>query len=413
MGPSTVAEQDFYSRASGSPFTYWWRLVRFLLLRRLPRTPSELPLWALCVPWLVWAEPCRYDGTSFRGRYSAAVPGGRWLPLRLFYALFLVVWPLFALPRALAVGLARRSLRAATHVWRTALFRPELPLSHPGAYVPPNEVAWSRPDYAWSMLYAWLFVTGGLPRSVFALDDKHEFLQRAEAAGLPLPKRLTIAEARGRSELVVVKDPQRDLGYGVTLVRGDTLPQAFSGPEPILQERLLNHPRLRALFSDAAPLSTLRVVTQLRDGAPQVVRCAVRIGRAGAPVDNTQQGGIWSCVPLQGERRGRLTAGVTRRTAGEWSGGAPIRHGEHPDTRLSFVDAEVPYFEEGQALALAAHRALAPRALTLGWDIGLAEARPVVLEVNVWTTTYDYDPETDLFGEAAALMLTTLARTAP
>ena len=105
---------------------------------------------------------------------------------------------------------------------------------------------------------------------------------------------------------------------------------------------------------------------------------------------------------------GSLQAGTSNKTFGRLENGEPIRHGAHVDTGTSFVGLRVPWFEEGRALALRAHRLLAPDGIALGWDVGLAADAPVLLEVNVWTTSYDYDPPSDAHGDACVAVLARL-----
>ena len=72
--------------------------------------------------------------------------------------------------------------------------------------------------------------------------------------------------------------------------------------ELVVQERLRNHPALLKAYPLDAPLSSLRVITMLDEetAEPRVLRCAVRIGRAGMPVDTTQPGGFWANLDAVG-----------------------------------------------------------------------------------------------------------------
>jgi hypothetical protein len=386
-------------RLSASPFLYWARVVRFALLGRVPETADELPIWALTVPFRLWHAQVRGDGRTFEDLHTRGVSriGRRILPLRSLYLLFLFLWPLSAFARSLRRG--RRFL----FYWRTCLGRPELPLQHPHSDYEEREVTWARPDYTLGMLYAYWFHRTRDP--FFALDDKREFVRACRAAGFPIPETLTREEAIAKGGEYVVKEATSDLGYGVTVLDAKELAEVDEPLDKfVIQKRLKNHRALLAAFPETAPLSSFRVMTMLdpRTNEPTVVRTAVRIGRAGSDVDNTQQGGIWSRVDL---RTGQIQAGVTRKTFGIYKEGRPLREGVHPDTGKSFVGLRVPWWDEGKALAVAAHKALAPNALSLGWDVALCEGAPVLLEVNVWTVLYDYDPDTDIFTPACELML--------
>ncbi len=373
--------------------------MRFALRGGLPSRVEEVPRWALAVPFRLWNQKCRPDGKTFgdlhRGRSTSA------LPLRAIYLVFLFVWPLVAMLRAVGRG------RGAARYYRHALFRPEFALLYPKGDFPDAEVAWGRPDYALAMLHGALYA--GEPDGYFALDDKRTFVARCRREGLPIPPTFTVAEALARGGEFVVKAPGRDLGFGVAVVDADELETLPAPDEWVIQERLRNHPTLREVFSDEAPLSSLRVLT-VRDpgtGGLRVLRCAVRIGRAGSVVDNTQQGGIWSAVDRS---TGTLRAGVTKKTFGKWHHGEPLRHGEHPDTGRSFVGVRVPWLAEGEALALRAHEVLCPDAIALGWDLALAEGGISLLEVNVWATCYDHDPNDDAFTPCASAIVERLTR---
>ncbi len=386
---------------SASPFLYWWRVLRFAVFGQQPKTAAELPIWAICVPLRLWHKPVRADGRTFEDLHAGNMAGRRILPLRAFYLLFLFLWPLAALSQALR--------RFSWLYWKMTMSRPELALQHPKASYTRDEIVLSRPDYTIGMFYAYWF--NKERAAFFSLDDKRVFVSACQKAGLPIPRTFASREAAvATGKDIIVKEATSDLGYGVTILTSEELAEEEDTLERfVLQERLYNHPALLAAFPPTAPLSSFRVMTMLdpTTGEPRVVRTAVRIGRAGSAVDNTQQGGIWSRVDM---RTGAIQSGVTRHDFGLYDNGKPIRHGEHPDTGKSFVGIRVPWWEEGKALALKAHATLAPGAITLGWDVALCEGAPVLLEVNVWTVLYDYDPDSDIFTPACELMLRELGR---
>ncbi len=380
------------------PITYWRRVYRFALRGEGPARPDEVPTWALSQPFRLWREVVRYDGRTFEDLQAARLSPSlrRALPLRGMYLLFLFAWPLVALARALRRG------RGAVRYWRLALGYPELAVMHPTSDYTDREAAWTRPDFSLGMYYAWLWHRAG--PEYLRVDDKRHFLDACARHGLPTPPTLTPAEAVARGGTVIAKDPQRDLGFGVAALTADdvrALGDAAGGL--ILQERLRNHPDLLRALPEAAPLSSFRVITTLdpATGEPAVSRCAVRIGRAGAAADNTAQGGIWAQVDRE---TGEIMPGVTKKTFGAYVSGEPVRFDRHPDTRRRFAGMRVPWFDEGRALALRAHRELAPEAPSLGWDVALAEGAPSLLEVNVWATCYDYDPPDDAFTPACELI---------
>jgi hypothetical protein len=381
-----------------TPFGYWRRAWRFALGRRLPDDPADVPVWALTVPYQLWRDVVRYDGRTFEDLQSAAAPHWlrRALPLRALYLAFVLAWPLVAAARAL-----RRGRRAGAY-WRMALSYPELSVFHGWSDYTEREARWSRPDFSLAMYHAWRYRHARDP--YFLLDDKRHFLDVCAREGLPLPPTLRAEEAVAKGGSYIVKDPQRDLGFGVTVLTAEELREAGDeARDVIIQERLRNHPSLLRALPETAPLCSLRVITTLDPATrePRVSRCAIRIGRAGAVADNTAQGGIWAQVDRE---TGEILPGVTKTTFGTWVGDEPVRFRAHPDTKRSFAGLTVPWFEAGKRMALDAHAKLAPDAVSLGWDVALAAGEPVFLEVNVWTTCYDYDPPDDALTPACALI---------
>jgi hypothetical protein len=393
-GMAICAEHEHeHEHEHGGSLIAYWRLLGRFLGGALPQSAAEVPVWALAVPHRMWNEVCRYDGATFGDRYG----GGLGRAARPLYLAFLVLWPFIAVWRALRRG------REAGRYLRHALARPDLAMLNPWADFTESEVRWGRPDQALGMLYA---VEFSRARSEFLwLDDKRRFLEAAAREGFPLPRGFTPAEAAARGGAFIVKDPEDDLGYGVRAMDAEEIRALGAGAEGlIIQERLKNHAALLAALPDDAPLCSFRVITTLdpETREPRVSRCAIRMGRAGVPVDNTQQGGIWSRLDPD---TGAICDGVTKKTFGLRRKGAPVRETVHPDTGRSFVGLRIPWWDEGRRLALEAHRKLSPQALSMGWDLALAEGAPCFLEVNVWTASYDYDPPDDAFTPACALIL--------
>jgi hypothetical protein len=383
--------------------SWWGGVLRFAFAGAAPKFPKEVPLWALCTPYRLWSDVVRHDGRTFRdlhqkgqGSLAKAL-----LPLRAIYLVFLFAWPLVSLFRAALRG------TGAARYFRAAMARPEMLAQYPHAEFDAADIAWSRPDYALAMYYAARFARG--PHALFELDDKKVFLAACAKHALPTPPTLSAAEAVAQPGEYIVKLPKSDLGFGVEMVTDEELREVDNADRFVIQRRLKNHASLRAVFGDDAPLSSFRVLTVRGTDGPRVLRCAIRIGRAGSIVDNTQQGGIWAQVDSE---TGEIMPGVTKKTYGKRAHGVPIRHGEHPDTGKSFVGLRIPNFEACKELALRAQSLLAPDAPSLGWDLALAEDGPVFLEVNVWATCYDHDPKSDGFTPVCACLIEDLGRMA-
>jgi hypothetical protein len=383
--------------------SWWGGVFRFALAGASPKSPREVPLWALCTPFRRWHDVVRHDGRTFRDLHSKGqgALAKALLPLRGIYFVFLLTWPLVSLFRAALRG------TGAARYFRAAMARPEMLAQYPHAVFDDVDIAWSRPDYPLAMYYAERFARG--PDALFALDDKKAFLAACAKHQLPTPPTLSAAEAVAQPGEYIVKLPKSDLGFGVEMVTDEELREVDNADRFVIQRRLRNHPSLREVFGDDAPLSSFRVLTVRGSQGPQVLRCAIRIGRAGSIVDNTQQGGIWAQV--DGDT-GEIMPGVTKKTYGKRVQGVPVRHGEHPDTGKSFVGLKIPDFERCKALALEAQSLLAPDAPSLGWDLALAEGGPVFLEVNVWATCYDHDAKSDGYTPVCACLIEDLGRPA-
>lgn len=392
------------SMPAGGLWAYWWRVLRFAVLGMDPRAVDDVSVWALCVPFRLWNERCRYSGQTFGELYSSGVRAKLLraiLPIRFVYFCFLWWWPLVALARAL-----RHGTRGAKKRFRRDLARPDLALFHNKSEFSDREFAWMRPDYALGMFYAVDFARTNNP--FYSLDGKLEFAAACARAGLPMPRSFSSQEAAARGGDYIVKNPTTDLGTGVFAVTGKDLAELEDSTGLIVQERLRNHRDLRRLIGDKAPLSTFRVTTVLDPDTrkPTIWRTSIRIGRHGSDVDNTAQGGIWSQINRD---TGEILPGVTKKSFNKRTPKTPGTYSTHPDTGETFAGTKVPYWDEGRALALEAHEKLAPDALTLGWDVGIAEGGPVLLEVNVWTTVYDYDPPDDAFSLGCREIIARLA----
>lgn len=390
MGEPSVIDRESVPRSGA--LRYWGRVLRFALLGADPRTRDEVSVWALCVPFRLWNRPVRHSGKRFKDLYSSGVRKGlrAVLPLRWLYFWFLLLWPYAAFFRAI-----RQGFRGWRERMQRDLARPDLALFHSKSEFSDREFAWMRPDYALGMFYAVEFDRTN--RAFFALDDKVRFGEACAQHGLPMPQAFTSQQAAKRGGQYIVKNPHADLGYGVFAASAEDLGELEDSTGLIVQERLRNHGKLRAIFSDEAPLSTFRVTTVIdpETKKPAIWRTSIRIGRKGSAVDNTAQGGIWSQINRD---TGEIYAGVTKKSFNKRTKKSPGTYSAHPDTGIRFEGVQIPWWNEGRDLALRAHAALAPDALTMGWDVGLAEDHPVLLEVNIWTTVYDYDPPDDAYA---------------
>jgi len=145
------------------------------------------------------------------------------------------------------------------------------------------------------------------------------------------------------------------------------------GRPMIVQRRLNPHPALVALTSGALP--TVRALTIMDEqGQPELVAAVFRMSiGANRTVDNIHAGGLACRVSLD---EGVLSLASNL--------GSDARLGwcsRHPTTDAQIEGTRLPYWRETAALAVHAHAAFADR-LLIGWDIGILEDGPIVLEGN-------------------------------
>ena len=147
----------------------------------------------------------------------------------------------------------------------------------------------------------------------------------------------------------------------------------------VVQELVPAHPKLADLSPGALP--TLRIVTCLDEqGEPEACAKVLRLGSGGErPVDNFNAGGL--AVRLDEE--GRCVAAFRA------SGASTESIAVHPATGARIVGREIEGVDEAVALALRAHATLPAGFTVVGWDIGLSDRGPVLIEGN-------WNPGTDI-----------------
>lgn len=147
----------------------------------------------------------------------------------------------------------------------------------------------------------------------------------------------------------------------------DFLRELLEKQTGIIEERLIQHPRLSALCPTSA--NTVRIATLLGDKKQGLVYAFLRIGN-GSVTDNVDQGGMAARVDLESGRV--LTVGADKK-------GNTFTH--HPMTGTPIVGFEVPHFEEAKALCLEAAQKV-PQMRYLAWDVAITEKGAVFIEGN-------------------------------
>jgi hypothetical protein len=142
----------------------------------------------------------------------------------------------------------------------------------------------------------------------------------------------------------------------------------------VWQEVVRQHPVLAKLNPSA--LNSIRIDT-FRGGAkePRILSAFLRVGGPGNVVDNVAAGGVFIGIDLE---TGRLN-GVARNY---FHGSMACRTFKtSPATGIAFAGFQVPCFAEVRRLVLDAAAYLPPA--LVGWDVGISETGPVLIEANI------------------------------
>ena len=140
----------------------------------------------------------------------------------------------------------------------------------------------------------------------------------------------------------------------------------------LLQSAVKQHGDMTAISGNA--LGSLRIVTVNDGSGPKVLYGVWKIPGPDAMSDNFWQSG--SMLAKIDEATGALT--TCRRGTGPDMEDVT----SHPVSGKSVVDFTIPHWEKAKALALKGH-ALMPEMGVFGWDIGMAQVGPLVIEANV------------------------------
>lgn len=139
----------------------------------------------------------------------------------------------------------------------------------------------------------------------------------------------------------------------------------------LFQQRLSPHPRVRALIGER--LSTVRVMTVLTRSGPQVIRALWKLPGATNVADNFWRPGNMIA------QLDRQTGRILRVVGGIGINAREIEH--HPDTGARLLGVEVPDWSKVLELALEGATVF-PKVPLIGWDIGLGEHGPLIVEPN-------------------------------
>lgn len=164
------------------------------------------------------------------------------------------------------------------------------------------------------------------------------------------------------SKVLVHGEPVSDTGDLVRL---------FKETNYVIQERIVQHPKMNSLCSTA--VNTIRLLTLITPEEEIIVfRAGLRMGREGNNVDNCAKGGIFVGIDLN---TGKLMKnGIIKPPKGTLTEC-------HPDSKIVFEGFEIPYFKEAVELAKELHAKLY-RIHSVGWDIAITPEGPMFIEGN-------------------------------
>lgn len=147
----------------------------------------------------------------------------------------------------------------------------------------------------------------------------------------------------------------------------------------LVQERLYGHAALQELSGTTA-LQTIRVVTLVdRDRVPRVLFAGLKVITGDSPADNLHDGKTGNAVGEIDLQSGRLI-----RVAGPGPGARDlVELRGHPRTNVPFTGYQLPFWEETRELLDRTALEFLPLR-TIGWDVALTAAGPVLIEGNAW-----------------------------
>jgi hypothetical protein len=141
----------------------------------------------------------------------------------------------------------------------------------------------------------------------------------------------------------------------------------------IVVARIVNHPEILAFAGPGGKiLTTCRLVTAFNEmGEAEVLTATFKIAVKQTVADNVHFGGLASPVNIQ---TGALGPGISTAPLGE--------HVDvHPVSGMRITGTKLPLWKETVDLVRRAHAEF-PESIFIGWDVGISEAGPVLVEGN-------------------------------
>ncbi len=117
-------------------------------------------------------------------------------------------------------------------------------------------------------------------------------------------------------------------------------------------------------------VNTIRAMTRIIDGNPELFYAAARIGNGTAVVDNFHQGGVGVRVDMNS---GTLVGNAISKDLEEVE--------VHPATGVKFDGFKIPYWDDIKKMVLDAAM-VNPAVKVVGWDVAISDKGPLLIEAN-------------------------------
>ena len=213
------------------------------------------------------------------------------------------------------------------------------------------------------------------------LEDKTRFNRMFEAqlgrgwldlSECPYEDFAAFMQPRG---VIIAKPVSATCGVGVRKLRKsdyadlramyDSLREAGS---TLVEDYIVQHEALSKLYPHS--VNTLRIVTVLAEGRPNVVYSYIRLGNGGRVVDNINAGGMTAPVDLE---TGEIKYAAFDKDS--------VYYETHPETGEKISGFKIPFWKESLALCEEA-AAKVPGVGYVGWDVAVTGSGPVLIEAN-------------------------------
>ena len=182
------------------------------------------------------------------------------------------------------------------------------------------------------------------------------------------------------SDFVIKPTSESAQGEGVKVIKLDEITNKSSflnylkiniKNESLIEKKIAQHEALDKIHADS--INTVRVDTLIKtNGDVLIGNSVLRVGRNGRKVDNWSgnEGGI--AIPID------LETGKLKESGRDYFFNSYF---QHPNSGVCFKEYTLPYFDDILSLVKKA-ALLFPKIRSLGWDVSITHAGPVIIEAN-------------------------------